>query len=86
MDGYCDLRFTEGVTFRANSVIPINYTGNSKFIENDIEMVENAYASFNLYIADVFVVPEFRCQKIASSMLKTLIKEWAVQEGAKRVL
>lgn len=42
------LRFTKGVTYRANSVIPINYTGSSSLIENDIEMVENAYKSFNL--------------------------------------
>ena len=40
------LRFTKGVTYRANSVIPINYTGNSAFFENDIKMVENAYKSF----------------------------------------
>ena len=40
------LRFTKGVTYRANSVMPINYTGNSTSIENDIEMVENAYKSF----------------------------------------
>ena len=195
------LRFTKGVTYRANSVIPINYTGNNSLIENDIEMVENAYKSFNLptiftmheyfepkeldgalrnrgyieqdrtnallmpvqnidlkhinnefnykihderanefasllakftkrdryqqeiikeitnriivpkkcfvitkwrnetigtlmgvlnphgyfYIADVFVIPEFRCQKIASSMLKTVIKEWAMSNGAENI-
>jgi ribosomal protein S18 acetylase RimI-like enzyme len=195
------LRFTKGVTYRANSVIPINYTGNITLIEDDIEMVENAYKTFSLptiftmhenfepkkldeilrnrgyieqdrtdallmqvnnleinqinkdfsyenyddrvddfsslltrftkrdkyqqeiikeitsrivvpkkcyiiaklegepigtlmgvlnshgylYIADVFVVPEFRRQKIASSMLKTIIKEWAVSNGAKNI-
>lgn len=195
------LRFTKGVTYRANSVLPINYTGNSILIENDIEKVENAYKSFNLptiftmpeyfepkgldgalrsrgyveqdrtnalsmkvlnldlkgindefnydiynerinefssllakftkrdsyqqeiikaitnrivvpkkcfilakwkgepigtlmgvlnphgyfYIADVFVVPEFRHQKVASSMLKTAIKEWAISNGAKNI-
>ncbi len=195
------LRFTNGVTYRANSVIPFNYTGKKKQIENDIENVENAYKSFNLptiftmhehfepeeldeilrnlgyieqdrtnallmevdkldlshinkdftyefynerikdfssllakytkrdkyqqeiikeitsrimvpkksfviaklegepigtlmgvlnphgyiYIADVFVVPEFRRQKIASSMLKTVIKEWAISNGAKNI-
>ncbi|MBY9010330.1 MAG: GNAT family N-acetyltransferase [Candidatus Lokiarchaeota archaeon] len=195
------LRFTKGVTYRANSVIPIKYTGNSTLIENDIEMVENAYKSFNLptiftmheyfepkeldgalrtrgyveqdrtntlimsiqnldlkhinndfnyeihyervnefslllakftkrdsyqqeiikeitnrilvpkkcfviakwrdenigtlmgvlnpqgyfYIADVFVIPEFRRQKIASSMLKTVIKEWAMLKGAENI-
>ncbi|NVM16751.1 MAG: GNAT family N-acetyltransferase [Candidatus Lokiarchaeota archaeon] len=195
------LRFTKGVTYRANSVIPIKYTGNSVLIENDIEIVENAYKSFNLptiftmhehfepkeldgilrnrgyveqdrtnallmqvkkldlshinnnftyeiydervsdfssllakftkrdryqqeiikeitsrivvpkkcfiiakleeqpigtlmgvlnphgyfYIADVLVIPECRRQKIASSMLKTVIKEWAILNGAKNI-
>ena len=195
------LRFTKGVTYRANSVIPLNYTGKSTLIEKNIEMVENAYNSFNLptiftmheyfepkeldgalrnrgyveqdrtnallmqvqnldlthinndfnyeihderinqfssllakftkrdkyqqeiikeitnrivvpkkcfviakwrdeaigtlmgvlnphgylYIADVFVIPEFRHQKIASSMLKTVIKEWVISNGAKNI-
>jgi len=195
------LRFTKGVTYRANSVIPINYTGNSSFIENDIEMVENAYKSYDLptiftmhehyepeeldnvlrnrgyieqdrtnalvmpvehlnlkqinedyiyeifdervtdfscllskftkrddfqqeiineitgrikfpkkcfiiaklngkpigtllgvlnphgyiYVADVFVIPEFRRQKIASSMLKIVIKEWAMLNDVKNI-
>ncbi|NVM45427.1 MAG: GNAT family N-acetyltransferase [Candidatus Lokiarchaeota archaeon] len=195
------LRFIKGVTYRANSVIPINYTGNSALIENDIKMVENAYKSFKLptiftmheyfepkeldgalrnrgyveqdrtkallmqvsnldlshinkdftyevhnervkdfssllakftkrdkyqqeiikeitnrivvpkkcfviaklegkpigslmgvlnphgyvYIADVFVVPKFRRQKIASSMLKIVIKEWAIRNGAENI-
>jgi len=195
------LRFTKGVTYRANSVIPINYTGSKKSIESDIELAETAYKSFNLptlftmhdyfepkeldetlrnrgyieqdrtnallmqvnnlelkqinkdfnyeiyndrvddfssllakftkrdkyqqeiikeitsrivvpkkrfiiaklegepigtlmgvlnpygyvYIADVYVVPEFRRQKIASSMLKTVIKEWAKINGAKNI-
>ena len=37
------------------------------------------------YIADVFVVPEFRYQKVASSILKTAIKEWAISNGAKNI-
>ena len=195
------LRFTKGVTYRANSVIPVNYTGNKSSIESDIEKVEAAYKSYNLptiftmheyfkpknldeklrergyvkqdptkallievnnfnlgeinieinyelydnrvnefssllakftkrdnyqqeiikeitrrinipekcfviakvegksvgtlmgvlnpqgfvYIADVFVVPEFRRQRIATSMLKTVIKEWAIPNGAKNI-
>lgn len=195
------LRFNKGVTYRANSVIPINYTRSKKSIETDIELVETAYRSFNLptiftmhdyfepkeldellrrrgyieqdrtnalfmqvndlelkkinkdynyeiyndrvdefslflakftkrdkyqqtiireitcrivvpkkcfmiaklegepigtlmgvlnphgyvYIADVFVLPELRRQKIASSMLKTVIKEWAIRNGAKSI-
>ncbi len=51
------LRFTKGVTYRANSVIPINYTGSINLIENDIKMVENAYKSFNL--PTIFTMPEF---------------------------
>ncbi len=195
------LRFTTGVTYRANSVIPINYTGNRALVEKDIKIVENAYKSYDLptiytmhehfepagldeilrdrgyieqdrtnallmsvehlnlkdinedyryeiynervikfssllsrftkrdkfqqevikeitsrivvpkkcfviaklegepigtlmgvlnphgyvYIADVFVIPEFRRQKIANSMLKTVIKEWAISNGAKNI-
>lgn len=195
------LRFTKGVTYRANSVIPVNYTGNKNSIDSDIEVVENAYKSFHLptiftmheyfepkeldvilrergyneqdrtnalimqvnnldlgyingeinyeiydnrinefssllakftnrdeyqqevikeitsriivpkkcfiiakleeepigtlmgilnphgyvYIADVFVKPEFRRQKIASSMLKTVMKEWGISNGAKNI-
>jgi len=37
------LRFNKGVTYRANSVFPIYYTGNSNQIEGDIEIVEKAY-------------------------------------------
>ncbi|TFG23952.1 MAG: GNAT family N-acetyltransferase [Promethearchaeota archaeon] len=195
------LRFTKGVTYRANSVIPVNYTGTKRSIESDIERAEVAYKSYNLptiftmheyfepknldvmlrdrgyikqdptnallmqannldlkevnsevnyelfnyriddfssllaeftkrdkyqqeiikeitsrinvpercfviaklegktigtlmgvlnpqgfvYIADVFIVPEFRRQRIASSMLKTVIKEWAIPNGAKYI-
>ena len=42
------LRFTKGITYRANSVIPINYTGDSAHIETDIKIVENAYKSYDL--------------------------------------
>jgi ribosomal protein S18 acetylase RimI-like enzyme len=38
-----------------------------------------------VYIADVFVIPEFRRKKIANSMLKTVIKEWAISNGAKNI-
>ena len=51
------LRFTKGVTYRANSVIPLNYTKDHSFIERDIEIVENAYKSFNL--PTIFTVPEY---------------------------
>ncbi|MFW9823381.1 MAG: GNAT family N-acetyltransferase [Candidatus Thorarchaeota archaeon] len=42
------LRFTEGVTSRANSVFPIRYTGTQKSLENDITIVENAYKAYRL--------------------------------------
>lgn len=40
------LRFTGGIIYRANSVFPLEYRG--KNIENDIEIVENAYNSYGL--------------------------------------
>ncbi|MFX1477251.1 MAG: GNAT family N-acetyltransferase [Promethearchaeota archaeon] len=38
-----------------------------------------------LYIGDVFVHPDYRRQKIASSMFNYLIKEWAVRNNVKTV-
>ena len=51
------LRFTEGVTSRANSVFPIRYTGKQKTIDNDIKLVEEAYNAHKLQ--SVFTIPEF---------------------------
>jgi ribosomal protein S18 acetylase RimI-like enzyme len=42
------LRFNDGVTSRANSVIPLNYNGNRKMINNDIDIVEKAYLRYKL--------------------------------------
>lgn len=42
------LRFNDGVTSRANSVIPLNYYGNKTTIAKDIEIVERAYQKYNL--------------------------------------
>ncbi|MFX1314026.1 MAG: hypothetical protein ACFFHD_15680, partial [Promethearchaeota archaeon] len=42
------LRFNDGVTSRANSVIPLNYYGNKTTIYKDIEIVERAYRKYNL--------------------------------------
>lgn len=42
------LRFTNGVTSRANSVLPLIYYGNKSTIDNDIESVENAYKIYGL--------------------------------------
>ena len=51
------LRFTEGVTSRANSVFPIQYTGTQKTLDHDIDLVEKAYKAFNLQ--PVFTMPDF---------------------------
>jgi len=42
------LRFTNGVTSRANSVFPLNYFGSKKTIDNDIDVVEKAYEKYGL--------------------------------------
>ncbi|MEE9377135.1 MAG: GNAT family N-acetyltransferase [Candidatus Lokiarchaeia archaeon] len=51
------LRFTEGVTSRANSVFPINYTGDLNNLDRDIKFVEKAYQTYNL--STIFTIPEY---------------------------
>lgn len=51
------LRFNNGVTARANSVFPLNYTGDLDTIDQDIRYVEKAYNSYNL--PTIFTIPEF---------------------------
>ncbi|MFW9826266.1 MAG: GNAT family N-acetyltransferase [Candidatus Thorarchaeota archaeon] len=51
------MRFTDGVTSRANSVFPVNYTGNLNAIDEDIEFVEKAYNMFNL--PAMFTLPDY---------------------------
>lgn len=51
------LRFTEGVTDRANSVLPISYNGTRWTIGRDINIVENAYKSFKL--PPIFMMHDF---------------------------
>lgn len=51
------LRFTEGVTSRANSVFPINYTGDLNELDRDIKFVEKAYQAYNL--PTIFTIPEY---------------------------
>ncbi|MFW9876310.1 MAG: GNAT family N-acetyltransferase [Candidatus Thorarchaeota archaeon] len=63
------LRFTEGVTSRANSVFPIQYTGTQKSLNNDIELVEKAYKTHNL--ETVFMIPDFHePKKLGQKLLK----------------
>jgi len=42
------LRLTGGITYRANSVFPINYIGDETQVEKDIDIVEQAYEKFGL--------------------------------------
>lgn len=51
------LRFTEGVTSRANSVFPINYTGDLDNLDRDIKFVEKAYQAHKL--PTIFTIPEY---------------------------
>ena len=51
------LRFTEGVTSRANSIFPIRYTGTQITLDNDLELVEKAYNAHGLEA--VFTIPDF---------------------------
>ncbi|MFW9988500.1 MAG: GNAT family N-acetyltransferase [Candidatus Odinarchaeota archaeon] len=51
------LRFTEGVTSRANSVLPFNYTGELNKLGRDIKLVEKAYKAHNL--PTIFTIPEY---------------------------
>ncbi|MFX0026212.1 MAG: GNAT family N-acetyltransferase [Candidatus Hermodarchaeota archaeon] len=51
------LRFNEGVTSRANSVIPLNYYGNKTTIHKDIEITESAYQNYNL--PTIFMMHDF---------------------------
>ena len=49
--------FTEGVTSRANSVFPLNYTGDTFTLERDIKFVEKAYQAYNL--PTIFTIPDY---------------------------
>ncbi|MFX1455486.1 MAG: GNAT family N-acetyltransferase [Promethearchaeota archaeon] len=51
------LRFTEGITSRANSVFPIRYTGTNETLEKDISVVEKAYSAHGL--PAVFTMHEY---------------------------
>ena len=61
------LRFTNGVTARANSVFPLHYTGNSDSIDKDIIFVEKAYNAYNL--PAIFTLPDFFEPQILESKL-----------------
>ncbi len=60
------LRFSEGVTSRANSVLPLHYSGTD--VGLDIQIAENAYLSHQL--PPCFMIPDF----FAPSDLKRHLK------------
>jgi len=51
------LRFTDGVTSRANSVLPLHYNGDLDEIDKDISLAEKSYQAFNL--PTIFTIPDF---------------------------
>ena len=51
------LRFTDGITSRANSVFPLNYDGDFSTVDKDIEFVEKAYSAYKLQ--PIFTIPDF---------------------------
>lgn len=51
------LRFTSGVTARANSVFPLYYNGNLNTLDEDIKFVEKAYNAFKL--PAIFTIPDY---------------------------
>lgn len=55
------LRFTNGVTSRANSVIPLNYYGNRRTLSRDIAIVEEAYQIYDL--PAIFTMHDFHKPK-----------------------
>jgi ribosomal protein S18 acetylase RimI-like enzyme len=55
------LRFTDGVTSRANSVLPLNYYGNKKTVDGDIDIVENAYKNYG--IPSIFTMHDYHQPK-----------------------
>jgi ribosomal protein S18 acetylase RimI-like enzyme len=62
------LRFTGGITYRANSVFPINYFGDESQIVHDIEIVEIAYQKFSL--PTIFTMHDFYKPRNLDELLK----------------
>ena len=50
------LRFTDGVTSRANSVFPLHYAGNLNEVDEDIALTEKVYKAYKL--PTIFTIPE----------------------------
>jgi GNAT superfamily N-acetyltransferase len=69
------LRFNNGVTYRANSVIPLNYYGNKTTIYKDIEIVERAYQKYNL--PTVFMMHDhYKPSYLKSTLIESEYKEY----------
>ncbi|MFX1569834.1 MAG: GNAT family N-acetyltransferase [Promethearchaeota archaeon] len=63
------LRFTEGVTSRANSVFPLHYTGDLKELDKDIALTEKAYHAYEL--PTIFTISEyFEPSNLADKLLE----------------
>jgi len=63
------LRLTGGLTYRANSVFPINYTGDETQVEKDIDIVENAYKKFGL--PSIFTMHDYFQPENLDAILKS---------------
>ncbi|MHA1988578.1 MAG: GNAT family N-acetyltransferase [Promethearchaeota archaeon] len=69
------LRFTDGITSRANSVFPIRYTGTDDTLDNDIDIVEQAYRAHSL--SPVFTMHEFfEPEKLEDKLLAREYKKY----------
>ena len=62
------MRFTGGITYRANSVFPINYFADETQIEKDIEIVEKAYKEYDL--PTIFTMHDYFEPENLDSILK----------------
>ncbi|MFX1358398.1 MAG: GNAT family N-acetyltransferase [Promethearchaeota archaeon] len=69
------LRFTNGVTSRANSVLPLNYYGNKNKIDSDIDIVEKAYKIYGL--PSIFTMHDYHEPKY--------LREKLIERGYKEV-
>ncbi len=75
------LRFTNGVTSRANSVIPLRYAGNKKALIQDINLVEKAYAAFNLpatYTITDYYRPKSLVKELLAEDYQIITPTWAL--------
>ncbi|MFX1233374.1 MAG: GNAT family N-acetyltransferase [Promethearchaeota archaeon] len=61
------LRFDNGVTYRANSVLPLDYYGSRRTFNRDLDLVEKAYQMYNLppiFTMHDFYKPSYLCKEL----------------------